>query len=160
MYTHSAHKIQALDTSKSNELPGTCHELAAPAVETLITFPNRHERCSMSLFEFFALVIAPGNYIAICHKGQTGGMAQQFFPRSDIAGATGLIRWAVKKKRDVWYAVGSFREAHPDETDNKKLRGARTQANAQALRVLWYDADIHRPGDNKEPGKAFADEVR
>jgi hypothetical protein len=128
------------------------------AAEAPIALPNRRERCAMSLFEFFALVVAPGNNIAICYKGQDDKpMGTRFFPRDKLAEAAGYIRWCVKRRMDVWYGVASYREAALDE--KKVFRGERTQANAQMLRAFWYDADISRPGDKKRPGTAFADEV-
>jgi hypothetical protein len=81
MYSHFAPEGQALNT----EFLGTCPELAVPAVEAPIAFPNRRERCSMSLFEFLALVVAPGNYVAVCYKAQDKPMGTRFFPRTSCA---------------------------------------------------------------------------
>jgi hypothetical protein len=140
-------EAQALDT----EFSGTCPEAVVPFP------PNRRARHSMRIEDFLARVVPDGNHVAICHKGQTGGMAQRFFPRDKLGDAAGYIRWAVKQRMDVWYGVASYREAALDE--KKVFRGERTQDNTQALQVLWYDADISRPDDGKAPGKAFADEV-
>jgi putative DNA primase/helicase len=134
---------------------------ALPQIDaTVIPFPtNRHARHAMSVLQFLALVVPEGGNVAVCYTGQNGGLATRFFPRDKLDAAAGYIRWAVGQKMELWYGLASFREVHPDENKKGVLRGDRTQANAQMLRALWYDADLHRPGDNKKPGKAFADEA-
>jgi hypothetical protein len=87
-------------------------------------------------------------------------MVPRFFRRTDIHGAAGFARWASGKGGDVWHALASYTDAtlkRDDKTGNEHYTGARTQANAQSLRCFWFDADIKRDGDGKDPSKVFAD---
>jgi hypothetical protein len=110
----------------------------------------------MDTAQFFAFVVAPGNFLGITQpRGK--GMGTRMFPRSDPQSAAGYAAWAAKNNIDIWYSPASFRDAAPDE--KKILRGDRTQANAQMVKCVWWDADIHRSGDNKKPGRTYADEA-
>jgi hypothetical protein len=87
-------------------------------------------------------------------------MLQQFFSRDQLADAANLIRRAGQQPRDVWFGVASFTAVlGANKQGQPEYRLERKQDDAQALRAFWYDADIHRPGDNKGPDKAFADEA-
>lgn len=115
----------------------------------------------MDAVQFLSRTVAPGNYLAVCYKRPDRRMmSQRFFPRDDVAEAAHFMRWCSNKGMDCWYAVASYVLATPDGLDGRggqKYLGDRTQANAQALRCFWYDADIKRPGDNKTPAQAFDD---
>jgi hypothetical protein len=58
---------------------------------------------------------------------------------------------------DVWYGLASYKLAEPkfDKNGNQYFKGERTQANADKLSCLWYDADVSRPGDGKDPARCF-----
>jgi hypothetical protein len=108
---------------------------------------------TISAEDLLARVIAPGSYICVAHKNPTKGrMVHRFFSYMGIAHAGGYLRWAAKQGNDAWYAVASFKEAVPNGTDkhgNIKYAGERTQANAEAFRAFWIDADVRRQGDKK-----------
>jgi KaiC/GvpD/RAD55 family RecA-like ATPase len=161
--TQDLDRPQGVDTTQAlgAEIPGTRHELAAPAVEGPIPFPNGRERCSMSMPEFLTFVVAPGNYFVITYKFPDRGMGTRFFPRTaaGIGSAVGFARYIAGKGADVWFAVASYREATPYKTKKGHFQGSRKQDNTEQLKCLWFDADIHRPGDGKAPGKAFADKA-
>lgn len=113
----------------------------------------------MSLEQFLDRMVAPGNYLAVAFKARQG-IAHQFFPRNNIADAAKLIHWASDTiNTDVWYALASYNTATPEtnKAGRQVYRGQRTQANAQALKCFWFDADIKRAGDGKDPGKVFKD---
>lgn len=107
----------------------------------------------MKVEDFLARVVAPGNFLCIAWKNPArNGMTHRFFPRTDIAGAGGLLKWAANKGNDAYFAVASFKEAMPDGTDNYgnvKYMGERTQENTEAFRALWIDVDVRRDGDKK-----------
>ena len=114
----------------------------------------------MDTEEFLARVIAPGNFIAVNYKNANRGMGARFFPRDDVAGAAGFIRWASNKGMDAWHACASYRMASPDGVDNRgkaKFTGERTAANAMNFRCLWVDLDVKRDGDKKQDGAVYAD---
>jgi hypothetical protein len=115
----------------------------------------------MDAVQFLSRIVAPGNFLAVCHKApDRRNMSQRFFPRDDLPAAASYLRWCSNKGMDAWYAVASFVTAAPDGLDGlgvQKYTGPRTQNNTQALRCFWYDADIKRPGDNKTPAQAYAD---
>lgn len=111
----------------------------------------------MDTNSFLDRIVAPGNYIAVVHSKSGGGVTQKFFARSDLAGAIGYMQWCASSNLNCWFGVASYRLAEPEQHHPGRFVGSRRADNAQALRVLFYDADISRPGDNKEPGKAFAD---
>lgn len=109
----------------------------------------------MDASQFLSRVVAPGNYIAVAYKRpDRRGMRHRFFPRDRAGEAAGFLRWCAKKDMDAWYGVSSYRVASA-EADGK-LTGERTQANVQATKCFWLDADIKRKGDGKADGKAFA----
>ena len=110
----------------------------------------------MDVAEFLARVVAPGNYLAVCFRAHDRNMSTRFFPRDKLGDAASFIEWAADKNMDAWYTPASFRMATPHPTKSKQFMGSRTQANVQALRCLWFDADVSRPGDGKPPGSVFA----
>jgi hypothetical protein len=113
----------------------------------------------MSLEQFLDRMIAPGNFLAISMKGDQG-LFNRFFPRNNIPSAASFIHWGSDKKRwDTWFALASYTSATEkinDKTQRRSYQGERTQANAQSLKTFWFDADIKRAGDNKDPSKVFA----
>jgi len=112
----------------------------------------------MDTATFLASVVAPGNYMAICFKTAGKPMVQRFFPRTNTQEAAGFIHWADGKAMDVWYAPASFKlaEAKPDQRGSIIFKGERTHANVDRLSCFWYDADIKRDGDGKDPSQCFA----
>jgi hypothetical protein len=114
----------------------------------------------MSLEQFLDRMVAPGNFLAVAFKGDKG-LGHRFFPRNNVADAATFARWASDiASMDVWYAVASYKTAtlHTNAKSQRQFyRGERTQANAEALKSFWFDADIKRAGDGKDPSKVFAD---
>lgn len=108
----------------------------------------------MNAEQFLARVVGPGNYLCIAWKDparKQGGMIHRFFPRTDVHGAAGLMKWAASKGNDVWFAPAGFETAHA-ETDKQGrtiYKGERTQDNASMLRCFWIDIDVRRDGDKK-----------
>lgn len=112
----------------------------------------------MDTATFLARVVAPGNYLALCYKGSGRPMGTRFFKREDTAEAAGFIRWADGKNMDVWFGLASYKlaEAATDKNGNLHYKGERTAANVDRVQCFWYDADIKRDGDGKDPSKCFA----
>jgi len=109
---------------------------------------------------FLASVVAPGTYFAVCYKGPGKPMGQRFFPRTNIQEAVGFIRWADGKGMDTWYSPASFKLAQAngyDQLGNSKFKGDRSHNNVDRLQCFWYDADIKRDGDGKDPSRCFTD---
>jgi len=79
--------------------------------------------------------------------------------RDDIPEATGFIRWADGKNMDVWFGLASYKlaTANTDKNGATFYKGERTAANVDRLQCFWYDADIKRDGDGKDPNRCFAD---
>jgi hypothetical protein len=108
--------------------------------------------------QFLDRVIAPGNFLALAFKGASRGMRHRFFPRDRVREAASFMRWATRQGMDCWHAVASYRDAElKTDKGQEKYFGARTQANAEALRCFWFDADIKRDGDNKDPSRVYPD---
>jgi hypothetical protein len=100
-------------------------------------------------------MVAPGNFLALSTKGDRG-LFNSFFPRDNLAAAAGHIHHHCDTLgRDTWYAVASYTSANLEGNYYKGFRG---KANAQALRSFWYDADISRAGDGKDPSKTYAND--
>jgi hypothetical protein len=119
----------------------------------------------MDTATFLASVVAPGAFFAVCYKGPGKPMGTRFFPRASTQEAASFIRWADGKNMDVWYSPASFKLAEAtghDPLGNPKYKGERTHANVDRLQCFWYDADIKRDGDGKDPSRCFANlnEVR
>jgi hypothetical protein len=113
----------------------------------------------MSLEAFLDRMVAPGNFLAVAFKGDKG-LSHRFFPRANVAEAASFIHWASDvAQMDTWYSPASYKTASL-RTNNKTQKqyyiGARTQANVDRLKTFWFDADIKRPGDGKDPSKVFA----
>ena len=100
----------------------------------------------MDAEQFLARTVAPGNYVCIAYQFSRGGLKQKFYERTALKEAAGYGRWVAQRGADVWYAVASL------QTDQD-----RTQANVQAVRCIWYDADIKRAGDGKADDRVYAD---
>jgi hypothetical protein len=112
----------------------------------------------MDTATFLACVVAPGNYFAVCYKGPGKPMGQRFFPRANTQEAAGFIRWADGKGMDVWFSPASFKLAEAkghDPMGNPTYKGERTHPNVDKLQCFWYDADIKRDGDGKDPSRCF-----
>jgi len=93
--------------------------------------------------DFLTRVVAPGAYYAFAFKRPgSSGLRHKFFPQADIEEAVRWLRHTADTS-DVYHAVASFKEER------------RLQANVEALRCFWYDADISRPGDGKQPGQVW-----
>ena len=98
----------------------------------------------MDAFTFLERVVAPGAFYAFAYKRPDAtGLRHKFFKQDDRQLAVDWLHH-MSNTCDVWHGVASFKAA-----------GSRTQANAEALRVFWYDADIARPGDGKSPGSVW-----
>jgi hypothetical protein len=109
----------------------------------------------MDLEQFLDRMVAPGNFLALSTKGDRG-LFNSFFPRDNLAAAAGHIRYHCDTLgRDTWYAVASYTSANLDGNYYKGFRG---KANVQALKLFWYDADISRMGDGKDPSKTYTDD--
>jgi len=111
---------------------------------------------------YLSRVVAPGAYYAFAFQrpGQTG-ITHRFWPQSEL---TAAVNWLsqVSSTHDVWVGVASYRDAEMHGVDGagqQRFRGKRTQANAENLKCFWYDADISRPGDGKNPDRVWANEV-
>ena len=117
----------------------------------------------MNTAEFLSYVVAPGNFLAVTINRTTGdykGFSVRMFPRDDIAGAVGYIRWALQMGWDVYHSNASFKEATAsvDGLGEVKYRGSKDAQNALALRSFWLDLDCKREGDKKDASKVFADQ--
>ena len=113
----------------------------------------------MDTATFLASVVAPGNYFAVCYKGVGKPMGTRFFPRASTQEAASFIRWADGKNMDVFYSMASFKLAEAqghDPLGNPKYKGDRSHNNVDRLQCFWYDADIKREGDGKDPSRCFA----
>jgi hypothetical protein len=113
----------------------------------------------MDTATFLASVVAPGAFFAICYKGPGKPMGQRFFPRASTQEAASFIRWCDGKGMDVWFSPASFKLAEAkghDPLGNPKYKGERTHLNVDRLQCFWYDADIKRDGDGKDPSRVFA----
>ena len=109
----------------------------------------------MDLEQFLDRMVAPGNFLALSTKGDRG-LFNSFFPRDNLAAAAGHIHHHCDTLgRDTWYAVASYTSANLDGNYYKGFRG---KANVQALKLFWYDADISRMGDGKDPSKTYTDD--
>jgi hypothetical protein len=107
--------------------------------------------------QFLDRVVAPGNFLALAFKGQRG-MWHRFFPRDRVREAVGLLHWATRQGIDCWHAVASYKDAELKTEKNRQYYvGKRTQENAEQLRCFWFDADIKRAGDNKDPSRVYPD---
>jgi hypothetical protein len=115
----------------------------------------------MDTVQFLARVVAPGNYLAVCHKGADARafMNTRFFPRDNISDAAGYMNWCVQRDMDVWYCPASFRMASPHSNKPNAFTGERKQTNVQALKCFWYDADVKRTGDKKPSDSVFLSQV-
>lgn len=111
----------------------------------------------MDLEHFLSRVVAEGNYLALVYKFPDRGMTPRFFQRANSKRAASYAAWASSKGADVWYAVASFNQAElrRNNQGDEFYVGPRTQANAQKLKAFWFDADIKRDGDGKDPAKVF-----
>jgi hypothetical protein len=108
----------------------------------------------MDTATFLDYVVAPGNFIAVAYKPNTGGMRHRFFHRADTKGAGGFMAWCGRTGIECWYGVASYKTAEPDKKGN--LLGPRTQQNAHHLGAFWADFDVKREGDGKPLGAVFA----
>jgi hypothetical protein len=100
-------------------------------------------------------------FIVFAYKGtEFRGMAHNFFPRQDLTDAVGWLRWG-GVRFDLWHAVALYKDAELKNYKNGRpvYRGKRTQANALSLKCFWYDADIARPGDGKDPAQVWKNDV-
>lgn len=120
----------------------------------------------MDIENFLARVTPPGNYICVSTNTKPGtsakdGFGKRFFTYPDFAGAAGYMRWAVKRKFDVYHSNASFLVADTsgiDKRGNPKFTGQRTLANVQAVRCFWIDLDVARQGDGKDPNATYTDQ--
>lgn len=113
----------------------------------------------MDTATFLASVVAPGSFFAVCYKGVGKPMGTRFFPRANTQEAAAFIRWCDGKGMDVWFSPASFKLAEAkghDPMGNPKYKGERTHPNVDRLQCFWYDADIKRDGDGKDPSRVFA----
>jgi hypothetical protein len=113
----------------------------------------------VDLPQFLDRMVAPGNFLAVAFKSDRG-LAHRFFPRADVNKAAGFLHWASDTAHmDTWYSPASYKTATleiNEKTGKQNYKGERTQANVELLKSFWFDADIKRDGDNKDPARVFA----
>ncbi len=110
----------------------------------------------MDTVAFLERIVAPGNFVCISYdKGDR--FTNRFFPRDKLGDAVGSLNWAVRKGYETYFAMASFIVTTQETGDHGTyLRGERKAPNVHALRCLWIDLDVSRPGDGKQPGTTFA----
>jgi hypothetical protein len=112
---------------------------------------------------YLARVVAPGPYYAFAFKRpEWTGLRHRFFQQADVKAAADWLSHEIGSAYDVWVGVASYRDAAQigiDQHGNPRFVGKRTQANAEKLKVFWYDADIARPGDGKDPSRVWQSDL-
>lgn len=119
-----------------------------------------------SMSDFMARVVpTTGNYVTMCWMGppkSDGKRApiHRFFPiaQDGFRQAEGMLQWAVRKQTDAYFAVAAYTLATQETNQwGPVWKGSRKIENVQTIKVLVIDADVVRPGDGKDPTKAFPD---
>jgi hypothetical protein len=115
--------------------------------------------------DYLSRVVAPGNFYAFAFKRpEWTGLRHRFFRQSDIDAAVNWLKSReIGSAYDVWVGVAAYRVAEPtgdiDRLGQPRFMGKRTQANAEKLKIFWYDADIARPGDGKAADRVWRDDL-